>query len=66
MTLLLLQHIVVTLVALGAATVIVRRITGVVTASGPQPKCDSCPSVGAQRQTRQSYPLTIIRGADRR
>ena len=66
MTFALLQQIVVSLVALGAAAVIVRRVTGIVTASGPEAKCDACPSVGARRQPTQHIPLTVVRSADRR
>ena len=61
----LLQHIVVTLVAIGAATVIVRRVSGVVrTPAGPS-KCSSCPSAGAQAQRQEVSPLTLVRRSDR-
>ena len=66
MTLVLLQHIVVTLVALGAATVIVRRVTGIVSTPGVEPKCASCPSAAAHRRSPQHIPLTVLRSADRR
>jgi hypothetical protein len=62
----LLQHIAVTIVAIGAAAVIVRRVTGVVRTPGAQPKCDSCPSAAAHRSPRHEAPLTVIRRADRR
>ena len=61
----LLQHIVVTILALGATTVIVRRVAGVVRTSDAQPKCDSCPSAGAHGQPQQQYPLTVVRSSDR-
>jgi hypothetical protein len=66
MTFALLQHIVVSLVALGAAAVIVRRVSGIVTTSGPQPRCDACPSTASRRQPVQHVPLTVIRSANRR
>ena len=62
----LLQHIVVTIVALGAGAVIVRRVTGVVRTPAATPKCSSCPSARAHSQPRQESPLTLIRSADRR
>ena len=62
----LLQHIVVTIVAIGAAAVIVRRVAGVVRTPGGQSKCSSCPSAGAQGHPQQESPLTLVRSADRR
>lgn len=62
----LIQHIVVTLVAIGAATVIVRRVAGVVRTSGPQAKCSSCPSAAAHSRSQQESPLTLLRSAGRR
>jgi hypothetical protein len=61
----LIQHIVVTIVALGAATVIVRRVTGVVRTPAGQPKCSSCPSAGSSARRPQVSPLTLVRRADR-
>lgn len=43
----LLQHVIVTIVALGAAGVIVRRVFGVVQPAGGNPQCASCPSARA-------------------
>jgi hypothetical protein len=40
----LLQHIVVTIVALGAVVVVCRRVFSVVQPLGSNPKCASCPS----------------------
>lgn len=62
----LLQHIVVTIVAIGAAAVIVRRVAGVVRAPGGQSKCSSCPSAGVQGPARQESPLKLIRSIERR
>ena len=65
MTFELLQHVVVTIVALGAATVIVRRVTGIVRTPGGQSKCSSCPSAEAHGQGQQGTPLTLVRNARR-
>ena len=62
----LLQHIVVTIVAIAATTVIVRRVAGVVRTPGAEPKCSSCPSAAAHRHPPQRFPLTVVRSADRR
>ena len=62
----LIQHIVVTVVAIGAATVIVRRVAGVVRAPAGPSKCSSCPSAGAQQGPGQEVsPLTLVRRRDR-
>ena len=66
MTLDLLQHVAVTIVALGAAAVIVRRVAGVVRAPAGPSKCSSCPSAAAHGHPPQEIPLTLVRGADRR
>lgn len=60
MTLDLLQHIVVTIVAIGAAAVIVRRVTGLVRKDAP-PKCDACPSAASHKPPATTAPLTLIR-----
>ena len=62
----LLQHIVVTIVAIGAATMIVKRVAGVVRTPAGQPKCSSCPSPGAHGHSQQESPLTLVRSAARR
>ena len=62
----LLQHILVTIVAIGAVTVIVRRVAGVVRTPGCEPKCSSCPSAAQTKpQPSQAVPLTVIRSANR-
>jgi len=66
MTFELLQHVVVTIVALAAAAVIVRRVTGLVRTPGGESKCSSCPSAGAHGHPPQDTPLTLVRSADRR
>ena len=63
----LLQDILVTIVAIGATTVIVRRVAGVVRTPGCAPKCSSCPSAARPTpQPPQAVPLTVIRSANRR
>ena len=62
----LLQDILVTIVAIGATTVIVRRVAGVVRTPGCAPKCSSCPSAARTPQPPQTVPLTVIRSANRR
>ena len=62
----LLQHIVVTIAAITAMAVIVRRVAGVVRTPGAEPKCGSCPSAAAHRQPPQEFPLTVVRSTDRR
>jgi hypothetical protein len=61
----LLQHAVVTIVAIGAAILIARRVAGVVRTPGTQPKCSSCPSAKAHSQPPREAPLTLIRNAER-
>ena len=64
----LIQHVVVTIVAIGAAAVIFRRVTGVVRLPGGESKCSSCPSAAAHGHPhpQQKFPLTLVRTADRR
>lgn len=63
----LIQHIIVTIVAIGAVTVIVRRVAGVVRTPAGQSKCSSCPSAAAHGHRQQeSSTLTLVRPADRR
>jgi hypothetical protein len=62
----LIQHIIVTIVAIGAVTVIVRRVAGVVRTPAGQSKCSSCPSAAAHGQPQQESTLTLVRHADRR
>ena len=61
----LVQHAVVTLAALGAAWVIVRRVFSFVKpAGGGPPKCASCPAAQGQKPeplTSEAKPLTLIR-----
>jgi hypothetical protein len=63
----LLQHIVVTVVAFGAAFVVVQRVFSVVQPVGGNPKCASCPSNPAhaarpaQPQPADIKPLTFVR-----
>ncbi len=61
MTFELLQHVIVTGVALVALSVVFRRVTGVV--RDEKPKCDSCPSATTRvpRDTRQATPMTLVR-----
>ena len=61
------QHAIVTLVAVGAAWVVVRRVftTVVPPAGGGAPKCASCPSAQAHKTAQplssEPKPLTLIR-----
>ena len=63
----LLQHIIVTIVAFGAAGVVVRRVFSVVQPVGGNPKCASCPSAEAhgkaavQNRPAEAKPLTFVR-----
>ena len=71
----MLQHVIVTIVALGAVGVIVRRVAGVVQPGSGKAPCASCPSARAQglpdggrRQpacgssiTPETKPLTLVR-----
>jgi hypothetical protein len=63
----LIQHVIVTIVAIGALTVIVRRVAGVVRTPTGQSKCSSCPSAAAHGHRKQeSSTLTLVRHSDRR
>ena len=62
----LIQHIIVTIVAIGAFTVIVRRVAGVVRTPAGQSKCSSCPSAAAHGHRPQESTLTLVRQTDRR
>ena len=64
-----LQHVIVTVVAFGAAAVIIRRVTGIVRPprGAKSPACENCPSA-SQHHADQSpaaaptvKPLTLIR-----
>jgi len=64
-----LQHVIVTMVAFGAAAVIIRRVTGVVRAprGANAPSCENCPSA-SQHHAGPSpaapptvKPLTLVR-----
>jgi len=60
------QHAIVTLAAIGAAWVVVRRVFTVVKpAGGGAPKCASCPSAQAHKPAQppssETKPLTLIR-----
>ncbi|HEY6361794.1 MAG TPA: hypothetical protein VIX63_11855 [Vicinamibacterales bacterium] len=58
------QHAIVTVAAIGAAWVVIRRVLGVVKSSGGgAPKCSSCPAVRPQDQqlTSEAKPLTLVR-----
>ena len=59
------QHALVTLVAIGAAWVVVRRVFTVVKPTGGgAPKCASCPSAQARKSqtlSSEAKPLTLIR-----
>jgi hypothetical protein len=64
----LLQHIIVTVVAFGAAAVIVRRVTGIVRAPRRQAtSCANCPSASQHQATdsaaasSSAKPLTLVR-----
>lgn len=46
----LLQHAVVTMVALGAAAFVVRRVFGTLRPSRPEPPCASCESNRPRRE----------------
>jgi hypothetical protein len=70
------QHVIVTLAALSAAGIIVRRVVGAVAGSNSGSPCDSCPSAalhGKKPQapggsaTPSTQPLIVVRrgaGAD--
>lgn len=67
MNLELLQDAVVTLLALGAAILVVRRVFAVVQPASGEPACASCPSAEAHGQkpesaTEAAKPLTLVRG----
>jgi len=64
----LLQDAVVTLVALGAAWIVFRRVFGLVASrGGASPACDSCPSAAAHGHRPPAAgdgevrPLTLVR-----
>jgi hypothetical protein len=64
MSLDIVQHAIVTLAAIGAAWVVVRRVVGVVKpAGGAAPKCASCPAARPQdaQLTSEAKPLTLVR-----
>ena len=58
------QHAIVTLAAIGAAWLVVRRVFTVVKPiGGGAPKCASCPAARPQDQplTSEAKPLTLVR-----
>jgi hypothetical protein len=61
----LVQHAIVTLAAIGAGWVIVRRVFSFVKpAGGAAPKCASCPAAQGQKAqplSSEAKPLTLIR-----
>jgi hypothetical protein len=60
----IIQHAIVTVAAIGAAWMVVRRVVGVVKpAGGGAPKCSSCPAARPQDQqlTSEGKPLTLVR-----
>ena len=57
----MLQHVVVTIVALGAAGVVIRRVTGVVRPPTGDSKCSSCPSAKEQPAAQREFPLSLVR-----
>jgi hypothetical protein len=65
----ILQHALVTVVALGAAATIVRRVfASIKPGKGPQAACASCPSAKSHGRTPQAaaatpdvQPLTLVR-----
>jgi hypothetical protein len=64
MSLDIVQHAIVTVAAIGAGWVVVRRVVGVVKpAGGAAPKCSSCPAARPQDQqlTSEAKPLTLVR-----
>jgi hypothetical protein len=66
MTFELFQHIIVTIVAVAAAVVILRRVGGVVRTPGGASKCSSCPSAAPKDSRQHAAPLTLVRRPDRR
>ena len=68
MALELLQHIIVTALAIGAGYIIVTRVFSVVRPSGGTAKCANCPSADAHGQApsrvvaEETKPLTLVRG----
>ena len=67
------QHVVVTLAALSAAAIIVRRVFGAIApGSGSGSPCDSCPSAALHRKTvprsgeptpaSSPKPMILVRG----